>query len=211
MSKTNKIRNGMFQDLAKRLFQAKPLKQKLQPKPPKYIQKIRLFHGEILDHEDCDALVSFVTADLSLGGPLNKAYLTKAGEELGDYIAENVIQPRPGETFLCPPFNMPNKHVMLAVLPKWEDGLQNEDRQMLRCYRNAIQIMQDNDLHSIAFPALGFGRLNFPHIRFARLALRGILESLEKGKGAEEVRIVCKERGMVDIYATHLKKLGWTG
>lgn len=155
-------------------------------------------------------LVSFVTADLSLGGPLNKAYLAKAGEELGDYIAEHVIQPKAGEAFLCPPFAMPNKGIMLAVLPKWEDGLQNEDRQMLRCYRNAVRIAQEKRIRSIAFPALGFGRLNFPHIRFARLAVRAILESMENGDGPDEVRIVCKERGMVDIYATHLRKLGWS-
>lgn len=198
----------MFQDLAKRLFQAKPLKETLQPKQNDYIRKIRLFHGEILDHEDCDALVSFVTADLSLGGPLNKAYLAKAGEEMGDYIAERIIQPKAGEAFIVPPFHMPNKNIILAVLPTWEDGLQNEDRQMLRCYRHSIARARESGLKSIAFPALGFGRLSFPHIRFARLAVRAILEGLQGD--LDEVRIVCKERGMTDIYATHLRKLGWT-
>ncbi|MEM6781376.1 MAG: macro domain-containing protein [Pseudomonadota bacterium] len=198
----------MFQDLAKRLFEAKPLKETLRSKPHEHIHKIRLFHGEILDHEDCDALVSFVTPDLSLGGPLNKAYLAKAGEELGDYIAERIVQPKAGEAFVVPAFNMPNKAVILAVLPLWEDGLQNEDRQMLRCYRHSIQKAQGKGIQSVAFPALGFGRLNFPHIRFARFAIKGILESIDESM--QEVRIVCRDKTMSDIYATHLRKLGWS-
>lgn len=179
----------------------------MQNKPHKHIDKIRLFHGDILDHTDCDALVSFVSADLSLGGPLNKAYLAMAGEEMGDFIAERIIQPKPGEAFVIPAFQMPVKNIVLAVLPQWEDGLQNEDRQMLRCYRRAISQSSEHGIKTLAFPALGFGQLNFPHIRFARFALRGILDTLTED--VDEVRIVCKERNMSEIYAKNLRKLGW--
>ena len=195
----------MFKQLAERLFTSKPIGRKEY----EHINTIRLFHGEVMEHTDADVLVSFVTPDLSLGGPLNKAFLAQAGEELGDYIAENIIHPRAGEAFLVPAFNMPMKNIMLLVLPKWEDGLQNEDRQMLRCYRRAIRLAQEQGLKSIAFPALGFGRLNFPHIRFARLAVKGVLETLDARM--DDVRVVCKERGMTDIYAQNLKKMGWSG
>ena len=198
----------MFQGLPKRLFGAKALKEDLEPKSTEHVNKIRLFHGEVLQHTDCDALVSFMTTDLSFGGPLNKAYLDMAGEELGDFIAEKLFQPKAGQAFVVPPFNMPVKNIILLVLPKWEDGLQNEDRHMLRCYRQAISQAQDEGIKSIAFPALGFKRTNFPHIRFARLAIRGILENLDDRM--DEVRIVCRERTMADIYVKHLRKIGWT-
>lgn len=194
----------IFKDLSKRLLEAKPIAFTSY----EHIRKIRLFHGDVLDHTACEAMVSFVTADLSLGGPLNKAFLQRAGEQLGDYIADNVIKPKAGDAFIVPAFKMPIKKIILIVLPKWEDGLQNEDRQMLRGYRKAVSLAQEQGIKSIAFPALGFGRRNFPHIRFARLAVKGILDTVDHR--LDEVRIVCKEKGMADIYTRHLQKLGWS-
>lgn len=198
--------NFMFKSLIHRLFSATPIVEAGKPKSRKNIQKIGLFHGNILEHTDCDALVSFITADLTLEGPLNIAYLKAAGEELGDYIAEHIIKPQAGEVFVVPAFGLPVRNIVLAVLPKWGGGIDDEDRAMIRCYRRALERAHEFHLQTLAFPALGFGRLNFPHIRFARHAVRGLLEGMHED--ITEVRIVGKEQRMLDIYAKQIKKLG---
>lgn len=169
-----------------------------------FTDRIRIFQGDILSHTDVDAVVTFITADLGLGGPLNRAFLSAAGDDLTRHIMKTVGKPKPGEVFLVPGFGSPMKHILLAVLPEWQGGTEGEDRALVQCYRGAVLLSQERGLRSLAFPSLGAGRLEFPHIRFARLALQGIVEGMD-GR-LEDVRIVCKGSDMAGIYTERLKK-----
>jgi O-acetyl-ADP-ribose deacetylase (regulator of RNase III) len=162
------------------------------------VQTLRIVHGELLEQTDLQALVSFLTEDLSWGGPVNQLLLKAAGPRLDEYVLGHIIKPKSGDVYLAPAFGLPFKYLIFCIIPKWKDGLGNEEKLLRSCYRNAIELAAQNRIGSVGVPALGSGRSDFPLRRAARLAITSLKEAV--GPEIEEVRIVCKSRESFDTY-----------
>jgi len=186
----------------------KQIAERLQPSNTRRVRAIRLHHGPIFDAPACDSLVFFMPQTLEWSGPLNRTVLARAGESLDSYVLDHVNKPKPGEVFALPPFSLPYRGLFMAVLAEWDGGVDFNDRDLLNCYRRAIDLAQEKGFRTIAFPALGRDKMDFPHIRFARLALQGILDRLDDR--LEGVTIACRDMRMMDIYKQRLSKYGWS-
>lgn len=173
------------------------------------INKIRLIEGDLTKQADVDAIVGLIPADLDMSGTLNQAIIRATGQQLDDFIVENILKPRPGDVFAAPPFGLPNRHILYAVTPQWDDGLEREDRDLVRCYRGIMQLAYKMNIRSLAFPALGMGERKYPVKRAARLGLQGILERMHPD--FNEVRIVCNRRESYDAFHDWLVHYGWGG
>jgi len=182
----------------------KRLAQKLRPGNPVYVDRIRIEYGEILSQGDCDSILFFMQPSLKWGGGLNRAVLKQAGPELDKYILDHVVTPQSGEVYALPAFHAPYKTLFMAVLADWDGGNGFEERDLLNCYRGAIEKAEQLGVRSIAIPALGRDKRDFPHIRFARLALQGILERLDPR--LDFVKVVCIDRTMMATYQGQLEK-----
>ncbi len=183
----------------------KRIAQKLRPNNPVHIDKVKIEHGEILSQRDCDSILFFMHPSLKWGGGLNGAVLQMAGEELDHYICEHVLTPKNGDVFGLPAFNTPYKALFLAVLADWDGGNGFEERDLMNCYRGAIEQAESLGVKSIAIPALGRDKRDFPHIRFARVALKGILERLDERM--DFVKIMCIDHTMMRTYQEQIIKL----
>lgn len=185
----------------------KRIAQKLRPNKvrPEYISKIRVEYGELLSDPECDSILFFMRPNLEWGGDLNRAVLEKAGNALDDYIVEQVHTPKSGDVFTMPPFDTGYKSLFMAVLADWDGGNGFEERDLLNCYRRAIDAAELAGVKRIAIPAMGRDKRDFPHIRFARLALKGIMERLDNR--LEFVKIVCADRTMMATYTGQLEKI----
>ncbi len=185
----------------------KRIAQKLRPNKPdaQSINKISIEYGSLLAQSDCDAILFFMRPNLQWGGDLNKAVLEKAGKELDTHLLEQAIKPRSGDVFMLPPFNTDYKALFVAILADWDGGNGFEERDLLNCYRIAIEKAQEQGVKSIAIPAMGRDKRDFPHIRFARLAVQGILEKIDTRM--ETVRIMCADRTMMATYQGQMDKI----
>ena len=155
---------------------------------------------------DVDVLVGAIPSTRKVGGSLNQALIAAAGAELDEFIVENIYKPRAGDVFEVPPFNLPAPHVFFAVTPDWKIVLEREDRDLVRCYRAAMQMAENRGLKKIAFPALGTGKRQYPVRRAARLAIQGIMDRMTDH--FDEVRIICNRRDQYDAFAGWLKHYG---
>lgn len=162
------------------------------------IGKIRLVEGDLTEQRDVDAIVGLIPASLDVGGSLNQALIRAAGERLDDFILDNIYKPRPGDVFAVPPFALPVRHILFAVTPEWKDGIDREDRDLVRCYRGIMQLATNMKLHRLAFPALGTGKRKYPIRRAARLGVQGIMDRMSPAFG--EIRIVCNRRETYDAF-----------
>lgn len=171
------------------------------------INRIRLIEGDIVRQTDVDAIAGSIGPDLKGTGSLNRAILRAAGKEVDNFILENIFKPRSGDVFAIPPFALPVKHILYAVMPVWKDSLGTEDRDLLRCYRGVVEMARRMRLRRIAIPALGSGEERFPVRRVARIGVQGILDRM--GPGIEEVRIVCNRRETYLAFGAALKRQGW--
>jgi len=182
----------------------KRIAQKLRPSNPQLTEKIRIEHGELLAQEDCEAILFFMRPQLDWGGQLNRAILKMSGAGLDKYVLEYATTPRSGEVFVLPPFGTGYKAMFMAILADWDGGNGFEERDLMNCYRLTIEKAQEVGIKTLAIPAMGRDKRDFPHIRFARLAIKGILERLDSRM--DYVKIMCVDRTMMGTYAGQLEK-----
>lgn len=183
----------------------KRLAQKFLPAPHRYFEKISIEYGEILSQRDCESILFFMQPSLKWGGGLNRSILAAAGAGLEAYVRENVRTPQAGEVFALPGFGTQYKILFMAILPDWDGGNGFEERDMLNCYRRMLELAREHGIKTIAVPAMGRDKRDFPHIRFARLALKGLLDRLDKH--IDMVRIYCVDHTMMTTYAGQLDKM----
>ncbi len=183
----------------------KRIAQKFLPGNPRYFDKISIEYGEILSQGDYESILFFMHPNLKWGGDLNRAVLAMAGPGLDEHMLTHVLTPQSGEVFAMPSFNTPYKALFMAILPDWDGGNGFEERDMLNCYRRTLELAQAQGIRTVAMPAMGRDKRDFPHIRFARLALKGILDRLDKN--IDRVRIFCIDHTMMTTYAGQLEKM----
>jgi O-acetyl-ADP-ribose deacetylase (regulator of RNase III) len=183
----------------------KHIAERFKPSKHQFAGKIRLHYGPILEMPGCEAMTFFMSPRLEWDGPLNGAVLARAGNGLDDYILTHVDHPKPGQVFALPAFDAGFKGLFMAVVDEWDGGVDFNDRDLVRCYCDAVIKAQEAGIKTIAFPAMGKDKRDFPHIRFARLALQGILEGLDERM--DSVIIACVDKRMINTYQDRLDKL----
>jgi O-acetyl-ADP-ribose deacetylase (regulator of RNase III) len=117
-----------------------------------------------------DAIVNAANHSLLGGGGVDGAIHRAAGPELKQYNQTLGGCPT-GEARISPGFNLPAKYVISTVGPVWYGGDQGEAKLLEKAYRNSFELALQNDLESIAFPAISTGVYAYPKQAAARIAL----------------------------------------
>ena len=165
---------------------------------PKASSVIRILEGEYVHQEGIEGLVSFIPEDLSWQGPVNSVLLREVGQKLDEYILEHIISPKRGTVFTVPADIWNGPRLLFAVVPKWDGGMDDEERVLKQCFKNALLMAEREGIKILALPALGAGRKDFPIRKAGRLLLNAI--NKHHFQMIEEVRIVCKTHEMMVAY-----------
>ena len=173
------------------------------------INRIRLIEGDLTVQEDVDAIVTTIPVTLGAEGSLNRAIFGAAGAEMDAFLLEHVFHPHPGQVFAVPSFGLAAPYILFAIMPEWRPGNDLEDRDLLRCYRGAIQAAREMGLKKIAFSALGTGARHYPVKRATRLGIQGIMDRMVES--IEEVRLVCNHAETREAFHGWMLHYGWTG
>lgn len=147
---------------------------------------IELVKGDITEQET-DAIVNAANSQLQLGGGVAGAIRRKGGPSIQqqcDRIGGTPV----GTAVITGGGNLKAAHVIHAVGPRMGEG--NEDEKLKNATLNSLKVADENNLKSIAFPAISTGIFGYPLDRCARIMLR---ESIEyaKGKTSLEKIVFC--------------------
>ena len=96
-----------------------------------------------------------------------------------------------GDARITRGYGLPAAHVIHTVGPIWFGGNADEDRLLARCYRRSLEVAAENDLQTIAFPAISTGIYGFPVDRAAQIAVRTVSSFLGASPGITEVTFCC--------------------
>jgi len=138
---------------------------------------IKVYQGDITTLA-VDAIVNAANRTLLGGGGVDGAIHRAAGKEL---LAEcrTLNGCETGEAKITGGYKLPAKHVIHTVGPVWHGGKNNEDQLLENAYANSLKLAAQNDLKSIAFPAISTGVYGFPKERAANIAVATIKSFLE--------------------------------
>jgi O-acetyl-ADP-ribose deacetylase (regulator of RNase III) len=149
---------------------------------------VECIRGDITSQDDIVAVVNAANARLAPGGGVAGAIHSAAGPGLAEEAVP--LGPiEPGEAVITGAHGLPNRHVIHTLGPVY--GQDRPEAELLaRCYRNALDLAEKNDVESIAFPAISTGIFGYPVGDAAEVALRTVREEAERIRRVRLVRFV---------------------
>jgi O-acetyl-ADP-ribose deacetylase len=149
---------------------------------------IECVQGNIADQPDVEAIVNAANAPLRPGGGVAGAIHRAAGPGL-EQECRPLAPIRPGQAVITGAHNLPNRYVIHCLGPVFRVD-EPSDALLASCYRNALQLAEQNGIRSIAFPALSTGAFGYPMEPAARIAFTTVLDELPRLSSVKLVRFV---------------------
>lgn len=152
---------------------------------------------------EVDAIVNSANRSLVGGSGVNGAIHTAAGPGL---LSEcrTLNGCHTGDATITGGHLLPAAHVIHTVGPVWAGGTKDEDRLLAQCYRRCLEVAVENELRSIAFPAISTGVFGFPFERAAGIAVRTVSVFLSTSPGIDEVVFCCFTEQSAKVYRAEL-------
>ncbi len=166
--------------------------------------RIQIVHGDITKL-DVDAIVNAANSTLLGGGGVDGAIHRAAGTEL---LAEcrALGGCEPGKAKITRGYRLPERFVIHTVGPIWRGGKRDEARILANCYRNSLQLAVENEVKTIAFPAISCGAYGYPIEQAAQIALETTREFLAATQNIHRVIFVLWGDDVYDAYREALQK-----
>ena len=148
---------------------------------------------------DVDAIVNAANTTLLGGGGVDGAIHRAAGTEL---LAEcrTLGGCRPGEARITRGYHLPARFVIHTVGPVWRGGKRHEPEILANCYRNSLQLAVENEIKTIAFPAISCGAYGYPIPEAAQIALKATRDFLATDDSIDKVAFVLWREDIYDAY-----------
>ena len=154
---------------------------------------------------DTDAIVNAANEALAPGGGVCGAIHRAAGPELARACAAIGGCPT-GEARLTPGFRLPARYVIHTAGPVWAGGTRGEAELLAQCYRSALDVALNEQLRSIAFPAISCGIYRYPVDEAATIAVRVVHAFLDAYDLPERVVLVAFDERMCDVLTAKLAR-----
>lgn len=161
-------------------------------------QKIEITKGDITKL-NVDAMVNAANTSLLGGGGVDGAIHRASGPELLEECRKLNGCPT-GEAKITRGYSLPAKFVIHTVGPVWNGGNHNEDKLLAGCYTNSLYRAVENNVKTIAFPAISTGVYHFPAERAAKIAIKETMNFIEKEKTIKKIIFVCFDERTYEIY-----------
>ena len=160
--------------------------------------RLSVVRGDITRLE-VDVIVNAAAPDLLGGGGVDGAIHRAAGPGL-------VAQCRTlggcetGDAKITGGYRLPAAAVIHTVGPIWYGGGQGEPELLASCYRKSLELVEQHDLKTVAFPAISCGVYGYPIPEAVDVAVSTIREFLAQDPDLDEVILVAFNDEIFEAY-----------
>jgi O-acetyl-ADP-ribose deacetylase (regulator of RNase III) len=162
------------------------------------IARIELTRGDITKLE-IDAIVNAANTTLLGGGGVDGAIHSAAGPELLEECRSLGGCPT-GKAKITRGYRLPARFVIHTVGPVWSGGNHGEAETLANCYRNSLGVAVENEVKTIAFPAISCGAYRYPIEEAARIAVETTTAFLEQDQAIDKVTFVVVTKEIEEAY-----------
>ena len=164
---------------------------------------IKIVRGDITSQTTV-AIVNAANTRLLAGSGVCGAIHRIAGPELERECSEIGGCPT-GEARITDAYNLPCKHVIHAVAPRYWDGRRGESELLIRCYKSIFALTEEHGIESVSIPAIGTGIYRYPITEATQIAFDVTVAIQEKQNVS--VEFVCFEEDTAIVYEQVHQKL----
>ena len=139
---------------------------------------LKIIQGDITE-QGTDAIVNAANTSLILGGGVAGAIRIKGGKTIQEECNQ-IGSCEIGGAVITGGGNLKSKHVIHTVGPIYQQhSPENAELHLVNAVKNSINVLQDNKLSSISFPAISTGNYGFPKQKAAEIMISTIIEILK--------------------------------
>jgi O-acetyl-ADP-ribose deacetylase (regulator of RNase III) len=162
--------------------------------------KITAIQGDIVKLK-VDAIVNAANTSLLGGGGVDGAIHRAAGPGLLKEC-EQLRGCKTGGAKITGGYKLSAKHVIHAVGPVWNGGNDSENELLASCYRTSLDLAEENQVTSLAFPAISTGIYSFPLVPASTIAVKTVRDWADNHPNSvvQEVIFCCFDRKTLQIY-----------
>ena len=160
------------------------------------MDKIVLLQGDLTE-ADADAIVNAANNDLQLGGGVAGAIRRKGGEQIQrecDAIGSIPV----GGAAITSGGRLKARHVIHAA--SMQLGGATTGRALRSSTAHSLRIAAQNNLKTIAFPAVGTGIAGFPMRECAEIMLAEAQKHLQGATSLEQVQFILFDKQSLEIF-----------
>ena len=158
---------------------------------------IELQQGDITEL-DVDAIVNAANTSLLGGGGVDGAIHRAAGRDL---VQECITLRgcKTGDAKITKGYNLPARHVIHAVGPTYS----NPDAPALlaSAYQRSLEVARENDIKTIAFPAISTGIFGYPLREASQITLTTLRDFALQDTSIEHMIIILFTADAYDIFS----------
>lgn len=132
--------------------------------------EMRAEFGDITQ-SDCACIVNAANETLLGGGGVDGAIHREAGRGLLEEC-RRLGGCEAGKAKITDGHQLKAAHVIHAVGPRY--GVKGDQELLVSCYRSCMDLARENEIHSIAFPAISAGKFGYPKREAAEVAVKTV-------------------------------------
>ena len=168
------------------------------------LAKIEVRQGDIT-RLDVDAIVNAANTRLLGGGGVDGAIHRAAGPRLLEEC--RTIDGCPtGEARITAGYNLPARHVIHTVGPVYS-GKPRDSQLLTNCYLNSLKLAVENNLKTIAFPAISCGVYGYPIEDACKIAVDTACASLSRHPTLHKIIFILFSDKDYTVYTSYINSI----
>lgn len=167
----------------------------------KILEKLEVQQGDIT-RLDVDAIVNAANTKLLGGGGVDGAIHRAAGPKLLEECRTIGGCPT-GEARITKGYNLPARHVIHTVGPVYS-GKPQDSQLLTNCYLNSLTLAVENNLESVAFPAISCGVYGYPIEDACRIAVDTSCDFLKANPSLKKIIFILFSEKDCAVYQDRL-------